>query len=110
MWGIKRSITYGRIFCLQNFPEDRIGVFYPTDSCHNPLKDILIPTWADFSINRFDLPLGLEKKVSLNTSKVGDHPPFFVKLFKENLPYQMTDLNDLRICDTIINIDPLPSG
>jgi hypothetical protein len=110
MWGIKRSITYGRIFCLQNFPEDRIGVFYRTDSCHNPLKDILIPTWADFSINRFDLPLGLEKKVSLNTSKVGDHPPFFVKLFKENLPYQMTGLNDLRICDTIINIDPLPSG
>ena len=57
----------------------RTDLFYPTDSCRNPLKDILITTWTDFSMGRFDLSPGLDwKKVSLNASKVGNHLPFFI--------------------------------
>jgi hypothetical protein len=43
-------------------------------------------------------------------SEPGDHLPFFPKLFEENLSYQLTGLKDLRIGDTIINVDSLTPG
>ena len=87
----------------------RTDLYYPTDSCRYPSQDILIATRADFSMGGFGLSPGLgRKKVSLNASKVGNHLPFFLKLFEENLRHQVTGLNYLGICNTIINIDALP--
>jgi len=50
-----------------------------------------------------------DESTSFNAPEAGDHLPFLLKLFQEDLPHQVTGLDDLGIRDTIIDIDSLPS-
>jgi hypothetical protein len=45
---------------------------------------------------------------SFDVFETGDHLPLVLELFEEDLPHQMTSLDDLGIDDPIIYIDPFP--